>query len=108
MNRLFKRLNILVKQVKEETGKEVVAIRVFDNCLCLYFAKGSCRFYSKQGLNWGKVGAIYFPTDTFNRNSFSKRLVEQFNNLIGWTEEYISANPIQRLWLLTEYRIKYI
>lgn len=107
MKRIFKIANALALKIQEETGKEVIAIRVFNNCLCLYFAKGSCRFYSKQGLDWGSNNLCYFITNNFNKNKLSIRLVEQYTNLINWTEEYINSNYIQRLWLNIEYSIKY-
>lgn len=107
MKRIFKIANTLAKTIQEETGKEVIAIRVFTNCLCIYFAKGSCKFYSKKGLDWGSPNLCYFITTNFNKNKISNRLIEQYNNLINWTEEYINSSYIQRLWLNLEYSIKY-
>lgn len=107
MNRVFRMVNAKALNIEEEINKEVIAIRVFHNCLCIYFKKGSCKFFSKEGLDWGVTGAIYFVTNKFNISSMSKRLVEQYESLIKWTAEYVDASYIRRLWLQLEYKIKY-
>lgn len=107
MNKMFKIVNAFALQVGEELNKEIVAIRVFNNCLVLYFTKGSCRFYSKKNIDWGNTGTCYFITNNFNRLTISKRLEEQYEFLINWTIEYINANYVERLWLAIEYNIKY-
>lgn len=107
MNRILKAANAKAILIEKETGKEVIAIRVFHNCLCIYFTKGSCRFFSKEKLDWGFTGAIYFVTNNFHKTKLSKRLVEQYNNVINWTSEYIEASYVQKLWLQLEYKIKY-
>jgi hypothetical protein len=99
--------NAWASNMQDKINKEVIAIRVFHNCLCVYFKQGSCRFFSKEGLDWGITGSIYFITNNFNINNISTRLLEQYKSLIMWTAEYINANYVRRLWLQLEYKIKY-
>lgn len=106
-SRVFRMANELSLGIEEESGKEVIAIRVFHNCLCMYFKKGSCKFYSKRGLDWGFTGAIYFITNKFSLVNIPQKLLEEYKNLIMWTSEYANANRIQKLWLQLEYKIKY-
>jgi len=108
MTKIFKLVNALALTISQETGKEVIAIRVFSNCLCIYFLKGSCRFCSKHSIYWGEPGNCYFTTSNFNALNASPKLKQQFGNLLTWTEEYINANYIQKMWLILEYNIKYL
>ena len=107
MNRKINRLNNISKEFLETSGRKVVAARVFTNCLCLYFDRGGCRFYSKKGFNWGNVGQIYFTTYKYDRASISKKLWSEFGNLIKWFEEYSNAPNYNKIGLLLEYTIKY-
>lgn len=107
MNRVFRMANQLSTTIEEETNREVIAIRVFHNCLCMYFKKGGCKFFSKQSKDWGVTGSVYFITNKFSLQNMTQRLLDQYTPLITWTSEYINANRVQRLWLQLEYKIKY-
>jgi hypothetical protein len=107
MRRLLKQTNEFAREVERELGKNVVAVRVFDNSLLLYFDKGSCEFYSKSGLDWGSVGHIYFVTTNFNVDKLSARLKEQYNTLIQWTKDYVEGNIISRFLLTLQYTTQY-
>lgn len=107
MKKILENLNKMSEDLLEKTGNRIVAVRIFSNCLCVYFDKGSCRFYSKKNFDWGKVGKIYFSTFNFERKDISKKLWEEFENLIKWYEEWKGASYIHRLHLLLEYNIKY-
>jgi hypothetical protein len=107
MNRLFRMVEAKAQLIKEATGKEVIAIRTFNNCLCVYFLTGGCRFFSKDKLDWGKNDKVYFITKEFNTLKVSKRLFEQYNCLITWTSHYIESGYPEKLWLQLEYNIKY-
>lgn len=107
--KIFDIANNFAKIVEEETHKEVVAIRVFTNCLCVYFTKGNgCRFYSKQTINWGKVGTCYFITNAFNKAQVPFKLTQEYTHLLNWTEEYTFSNYLEKVWLKLEYKIKYV
>lgn len=104
----FKKLNQLAQHLLETTGRKLVAAKVFANCLLLYFKAGSCRFYSKEGFNWGRVGSVLFTTVEFSRKAISKTLWSRHESLIKWYEEYIHAsNFVHKLGLVLEYNIKY-
>lgn len=108
MNR-FKKLNQLAQHLLATTGRKLVAAKVFANCLLLYFEKGSCRFYSKKGFNWGNVGSIIFTTVEFCRKSISKTLWQRHETLIKWHEEWANAtNFVHRWGLMIEYNMKYV
>jgi hypothetical protein len=107
MNRIFRMAEAKADLIEEASGKEVIAIRTFNNCLCVYFLKGGCKFFSKDKLDWGKNDKVYFITKKFSIKKMSSRLIEQFNPLINWTSEYIESGYPEKLWLQLEYNIKY-
>lgn len=107
MKKILNELNKLASDLLEKTGRKVVSAQVFTNCLCLYFEKGGCKFYSKKGFDWGSVGSMYFTTLDYSRKSISKKLWAEYESLIKWYEEWNSASHVRRLWLLLEYNIRY-
>ena len=104
---MFKKINKFAKQVGEELGRTITGIRVMANCLLLYFDKGSCRFYSKKGMQWGNIGTMYIVPCNFNRETITKRMWVQFEDLIKWTEQWIHASFTERLWLRIEYNMRF-
>lgn len=103
---MIKQIKALVSRVKQELGKTVVTVRVFSNCLLLYFENGATRFYSKLGLNWGSIGKVYFVPET-SKEVFSQRLIEQYAPLIEWHEAYYSTNNwLYKLWLILVYNTR--
>lgn len=104
--RILNRVNEFARKVKEESNKTVVAVRVFTNCLCVYFDNGATKFYSKMQQAWGNVGNVYFVTQTFNRKFLPARLVEEFRSLVEWTQYWVDGKS-NRLWLTLEYNIKH-
>ena len=103
----IKKVNKLAIRLKKEFNKRVVAIRVFTNCLCLYFQNGGTRFYSKMNQAWGKVGNIYFVTYEFNKDSVPSKLANEFHELFNWAQQWSVANFASKLWLTLEYNLKY-
>lgn len=71
--KLITRISKLIKTVKQELNRVVTRVRVFSNCLLLYFENGSPRFYSKKGEDWGSTGSDYFVTEV---------LSEMYNKMI--------------------------
>lgn len=61
--KLSTRISNLIKTVRRELNRVVTRVRVFTNCLLLYFENGSPRFYSKKGENWGDTGSDYFVAE---------------------------------------------
>ena len=101
-------INKLAKEIKKELNKNLVAVRVFSNCLLLYFDKGRVRFYSKKNKDWGNVGTVFFVTENFNVDKLSKTLRKRHTELIKWTTEYVESHcDIARLWLYLQYHIRY-
>lgn len=107
MRRYLIQANTLAKQIEQEEGKTVVGVRVFSNTLLLYFSEGKCLFRSKEGLNWGPTGSMYFPTINFRVSSISKRLHSQYKDLIQWTKDYVEGSIFAKIFLLMEYTAKY-
>ena len=104
---MFNKINDLAKRIKEELGQVVLAIRVYSNCLLLYFKSGAVRFYSKRNKDWGRVGKIFFVTVNFNPQNLSKKLREEFKELIEWTKRWVEASSLSKLILNLEYNIKF-
>lgn len=107
MKRTIEKLNNIAETFYEKTGRKVIAAQVFTNCLCLYFNKNGCRFFTKKGFNWGSVGSVYFVTINYSRESISKKLWSKHESLIKWFEEWSDATYVRRLWLMVEYNIRY-
>jgi len=104
--RILRRVNEFAHKVRENLGKKVVAVRVFTNCLCVYFENGATRFFSKMNMSWGKVGSVYFVTDYFRRESLPSKLSKEFQGLIEWTQYWVDGTA-NKLWLTLEYNIKH-
>lgn len=108
MRKTLNNINKLYSKVLNELGKQVVGVRVFANCLLLYFEKGSCRFYSKMGLDWGSIGSLYFVSNNLHTETITNKFYEEYEALINWYEEYTNTNNIfYKLWLMLVYNIKF-
>lgn len=93
---MIRHINALAKRLNKETGKTLIGVRVFDNCLLCYFDKNSCRFISKEGFNWGPIGSFYIPTTTYSKNKMTHRIQKQFPNVVKWVDKYVNSDLITR------------
>lgn len=96
---MIRQINKLAEDLYQQTGKVLIGVRVFDNCLLCYFQNNSCRFISKENKYWGEVGSFYLPTVTYSRANVTSRIQEQFPGVIKWMEDYLESNKITR-WLM--------
>lgn len=108
IRRILTRVNKLAREAGKELDKKIIGVRVMAHVLLLYFKGGSTRFYTKGGKDWGKTGSMYIVTDNYDTANFSKRMWQQFKDIINWTGYYINATlPGQRFGLMLEWNIKY-
>ena len=96
---MVEQANALAQQLKHETGKTLIGIRVFDNCLLCYFSNHSGRFVSKNGFNWGPVGSFYIPSINYSKETIPNKILDEFPNVIRWVEDYLQGNFITK-WLM--------
>jgi len=104
--KILNKVNKFARQLKSKLNKKVVAVRVFTNCLCVYFDNGLTKFFSKMNQTWGNTGNIYFVTDNFQKENLPSKLIEEFYDLIQWTEYWVHGTT-NKLWLRLEYNIKF-
>ena len=96
---MIRQANELAKKLYKKTGKKLIGIRVFDNCLLCYFEGASGRYVSKEGKQWGSIGSFYIPSINYSRTSMTLRICEQFPGVIRWMDDYVQSNPLTR-WLM--------
>lgn len=93
--KIIKRIQDLVKTVKQELNKVVIGFRVFTNCLLLYFENGATRFYSKKGLDWGATGSMHFASNKLDLTGLSDKLNRAYDSWLFMTEQ---------VWVKPRYR----
>lgn len=104
---MIRYVNALAKELKHDTGKTLIGVRVLDNCLLCYFHNNSCRFVSKSGFNWGPIGSFYIPTKTYAPSKMTTRIKEQFPDVIQWVDDYVNSNFIGRIIKLSMSNFNY-
>ena len=96
---MIKQTNKLAEKLHKETGKVLIGVRVFDNCLLCYFSNNSGRFVSKDGEYWGETGLFYIPSVNYSRSNITLKIAEQFPSVVRWMDDYVNSNRITK-WLM--------
>lgn len=104
---MIRQVNKLAEDLNNKTGKVLIGVWVFDNCLLCYFEGHSSKFVSKEGQYWGPADRFYIPSINYSRNRMTLTICDRFPSVVRWMDDYVNSNPITKWFMKLNKKQRY-